>query len=177
MRVNPTDTMPALDAELVGGGAWRLPEEQGARLAVIAFFHGLYCPLCRIWIGELDRLVPEFVRRGTSVIALTCDTRARAERLLQDWGLAHLRVGAALDPEDARKAGLYLSEGRGRHPETGIEAPLLCCEPGVLAVCDDGTLYAAWTQSVPYARPHWPEILTALERFLARGLPEPPGAA
>jgi len=72
-------------------------------------------------------------------------------------------------PEDARKAGLYLSEEPDRR---------LYTEPGILAVKpEDGTLYAAWVQSTPHARPHFEEVLSAVENMLAKDLPKPKGAA
>ena len=177
MRVIPTDTMPALDAELVGGGTWHLAGERPEKLSLIAFYRGLFCPLCRGWVAELDRLVPEFERRGVAVIALSCDPRERAEKAVSDWGLENLRVGHSVDPEDARRAGLYISEGRGVSPASNTEEPMLFCEPGVFAVQTDGTLYAAWVQSTPYARPQLAEILKAVDRFVARNLPDPRGSA
>jgi peroxiredoxin len=177
MRVIPTDTMPALDARLVGGGRWALAAEKPEKLALLAFYRGVFCPACRVWIAELDRLVPEFERRGVSVIALSCDRKDAAEKAVKDWGLKNLRVGYKLDPEDARKAGLYISEGRGTDPVTGEKEPMLFTEPGVMLVMPEGELYAAWTQSTPHARPRLAEILGAVERFLAANLPGPRGSA
>ena len=47
----------------------------------------------------------------------------------------------------------------------------------LLLVLPDGELYTAWIQSVPYARVHIAEILTAVDNFLARDLPPPRGSA
>src|SRR5439155_1002511 len=91
----------------------------------------------------------------------------RAERAKSEWKLAQLRVGYGVSPEDARKAGLYLSEEPDRR---------LYTEPGILAVKpEDGTLYAAWVQSTPHARPHFEEVLSAVENMLAKDLPKPKG--
>jgi len=71
-------------------------------------------------------------------------------------------------PEDARKAGVYLSE-KEEH---------LFTEPAILAVKpEDGTLYAAWVQSSAHARPHFAEVLSAVESMLAKDLPRPQGGA
>jgi len=177
MRVIPTDTMPALDAELVGGGTWHLAGEKPEKLSLVVFYRGLFCPVCRTWVADLDRLEPEFEKRGVPVIALSCDPRERAEKAVNDWGLKNLRVGYAVDPEDARRAGLYISEGRGVNPVSNTEEPMLFSEPGVFAVQPDGTLYAAWIQSTPYARPQLGQILSAVENFISRNLPDPRGAA
>ena len=172
MRTNPDDTMPALEAELAGGGTWRLADEHPAKLSLLVFYRGLHCPICRVWLGELDRLVPEFTARGVSAIALSCDARERGERAKDQWGLENLRVGYGIEPEDARKAGLYTSEGRGK------DEPQLFTEPAVLLVKPgDGTLYAAWVQSQPRARPHFEEVLAAADKLIERGLPAPRGSA
>jgi peroxiredoxin len=177
MRVIPGDTMPALDARLAGGGRWALAREKPEKLALLAFYRGVFCPVCRVWLGDLDRLAPEFEKRGVSVIALSCDKRGAAETAVKDWGLKNLRVGYNLAPDDARQAGLYISEGRGINPVTGQKEPMLFTEPALLLVKPEGELYAAWIQSTPYARVHLAEILTAVDNFLAKGLPEPRGSA
>ena len=168
MRTVPEDTMPAIEAHLVGGGEWRLAEEHPAKLALLVFYCGRHCPICRRWLGRLERLVPRFTEHGVSVIALSCDAREDAERAKREWKLQELRVGYGVEPEDARKAGLYLTEVKGR----------LLTEPGIIAVKpEDGTLYAAWAQSQPHARPDFADVLSAVEGLLARGLPPPRGAA
>jgi len=177
MRTLPDDTMPAIDAELAGGGNWHIAQEQPENLALLVFYCGLQCPICRKWLGELERLLPEFERLGVSAIALSTDTRERAERAKREWGLARLRVGYGVEPEDARKAGVYISEGAGASAPVGIEEMTLLTEPAVLAVKPDGMLYMAWTQSGPHARPHMGEVLSAIEGALAHGLPPPRGAA
>ena len=177
MRVIPGDTMPAIDARLAGGGRWALAREKSAKLSLLAFYRGIFCPICRVWLGELDRLAPEFEQRGVSVIALSCDRKDGAEKAVADWSLKNLRVGYKLDVEDARRAGLYISEGRGINPNTGLKEPMLFAEPALLLVRPEGELYAAWIQSTPYARVHIAEVLTAVDNFAGKNFPEPRGSA
>ncbi len=169
--------MPALEAALVGGGDWRLASEHAQTLELVVVYRGLHCAVCRGWLAELHRMLPEFEQRGIAVIALSCDSRDSAERAQAHWNLPNLRIGYGLDHEDARKAGVYLSQGRGPNLGTGIIEPRVFAEPAVFAVKPDGTLYAAWVQSGPEARPHLDEILTALDKMIGRGLPAPRGAA
>jgi len=173
--------MPAIDARLAGRGngdeRWALAGEEPQKLSLLAFYRGSFCPICRVWVAELDRLVPELEQRGVSAIALSCDPKAGAEKAIADWGLKRLRIGYGLDVEDARKAGLYISEGRGLNPSSGQKETMLFTEPGVLLVRPEGELYAAWVQSTPYARVHIAEILTAVDNFVARNLPDPRGSA
>ena len=177
MRVIPGDAMPALDARLVNGGRWSLAQEKPEKLALLAFYRGEFCPICRVWVADLDRLVPEFEKRGVSVIALSCDSQEGAGHSVREWGLRNLRVGYELQVDDARKAGLYISEGRGLNAETGVREPRLFTEPALLLVKPAGELYAAWIQSTPYARVHIAEVLTAVDNFVAKNLPAPRGSA
>src|SRR5688572_18302475 len=177
MRVIPGDTMPAIDARLVNGGGWALAQEKPEKLSLLAFYRGIFCPICRTWLNDLDRVAPEFEKRGVSVIALSCDKREAAEKSVADWGIKHIRVGYDLDVEDARRAGLYISEGRGINAGSGLKETILFAEPAVLLVRPNGELYTACIQSVPYARVHIAEILTAVDNFLARDLPVPRGSA
>lgn len=169
--------MPAIDARLVRGGRWALAQEKSELLSLLAFYRGVFCPVCRTWLADLDRLTPEFEQRGVSVIALSCDKKDGAEKTVDEWGIRNTRVGYRLGVDDARKAGLYISEGRGLNPATGQKEPMLFTEPAVLLVRPEGELYAAWIQSGPYARPHLAEILAAVDNFLAKNLPEPRGSA
>jgi peroxiredoxin len=177
MRVIPGNAMPAIDAQIVGGGRWALAEEKPQKLAMLAFYRGIFCPICRTWLNDLERLLPEFDKRGVSVIALSCDKKDAAAKSVADWGLKKLRVGCELDVEAARKAGLYISEGRGINPGSGVKETVLFAEPAILLVKPGGELYAAWIQSAPYARVHLAEILTAVDNFIARDLPPPRGSA
>ncbi len=177
MRIKPGDAMPAINATLAGGGRWVLAEDKPERLAMLAFYRGSFCPICRTWLNDLERLLPEFEKRGVSVIALSCDLKDAAEKSVADWGLKKLRVGFGLQVEDARKAGLYISEGRGLNPGSGVKEPKLFAEPAILLVRPNGELYTAWIQSVPYARVHLSEILAAVDNFIARDLPAPRGSA
>lgn len=167
MRTLPDDTMPAIEAHLAGGGEWRLADEHPAKLALLVFYCGLHCPICRRWLGKLERLVPRFAELGVSAIALSCEGREEAERAKREWKLGELRVGYGVEPDDARKAGIYITEEQNR----------LRAEPAVFAVKpEEGTLYASWVQTQPHARPHFSEVLAAVEGWLARGLPPPRGA-
>jgi len=101
---------PASSAAAPGAG-----EEHPSKLALLAFYRGVHCPICRHWLAELERLVPRFTEHGVSVIALSCDTRERAERAKREWRLEQLRIGYGVNPDDARKAGLYLTEQDDHH--------------------------------------------------------------
>lgn len=79
-----------------------------------------------------------------------------------------LRMGFDLGLASARAWGLYISTSRGV-TSIGIEEPALFSEPGVFIVRPDGTLYHGAVQTKPFARPHFDELLGALDFALAKG--------
>jgi hypothetical protein len=53
----------------------------------------------------------------------------------------------------------------------GIEEPALFSEPGLFLVRPDGTLYYAAVQTMPFARPHFDELIGALDFAIAKDYP------
>jgi len=166
----PRQPVPPLAVPLVGGGRFDIENEKSERFTIIVFYRGLHCPICRTQMADLETKLPEFTKRGVSVAALSSDTADRAERAKEQWKLANLRVGYGLDLAIARRWGLYISTGRGM-TSAGVEEPALFSEPGLFLVRPDGTLYFASVQTMPFARPHFSDILAALDFVIAKDYP------
>jgi peroxiredoxin len=166
----PRQPVPPLAVQLVGGGRFDIATEKPERFAFIVFYRGLHCPICRTQMGDLEARLPEFAKRGTSVVAVSSDNAERAGRAKREWKLPNLRIGYGLDLRIARTWGLYISTGRGM-TSTGVEEPPLFSEPGVFLVQPDRTLYFAGVQTMPFARPHFADILAALDFVIAKNYP------
>ena len=70
----------------------------------------------------------------------------------------------------ARQWGLYVSTSRGK-TSIGIEEPALFSEPAVYLVRPDGTLYYGAVQTMPFARPHFDELIGALDFAIKNDYP------
>ena len=169
-RVLPRQPAPELAAPTLSGTTWSLAAAVPKRFSLIVFYRGLHCPICKTYVAELDKLVPEFATRGVEAIALSSDTEARAEQAYGSWALSQLPVGYSLPIEMARAWGLYISTGRGM-TSAGVEEPAEFSEPGVFLVRPDRTLYWVSIQSMPFARPHFREILAAVDFVIAKDYP------
>ena len=101
---------------------------------------------------------------------MSSDPAERAERAKQEWKLPNLRLGYGLDLVVARRWGLYISTGRGV-TSAGVDEPALFSEPGLFLVKPDRTLYFASVQTMPFARPHFADILAALDYVIAKDYP------
>ncbi|RVU30019.1 MULTISPECIES: peroxiredoxin-like family protein [Neptunomonas] len=165
----PRQAVPALDINTLNG-PWSLADQAPGHFTMIVFYRGLHCPLCKLYLRELNRTLDEFSQRGVNVIALSSDTKERAETAHNEWGIEHITLGYELSDEQAIAWGLYRSEGRGK-TSIGIEEPTLFSEPGLFLVRPDGTLYWSQVSTMPFARPHFKEILTALDFAIDKGYP------
>lgn len=170
MTVKPRTPAPSLEVETVDGGPWRLSDRRPANFTLIVAYRGQHCPICKTYLKDLRRHVDDFTTRGVDVIALSTDSEERARATREEWDLAGLTIGYGLPIEQARAWGLYISSGRGK-TSIGIEEPARFNEPGLFLVRPDGTLYAAWTATMPFARPHFREVVAALDVILERNYP------
>jgi peroxiredoxin len=136
----------------------------------VVFYRGLHCPICLKYALELGRLQPEFDQRGVKVILLSGDDRERAQAFADKLNAPGLRVGHGLGLASAREWGLYISTGHGK-TSTGVEEPALFSEPGVFLVRADCTLYYGAVQTMPFARPHFDELMAAVDFAVAKDYP------
>lgn len=166
----PRLPVPSLSVPLVGGERFVLGAQPGERFDLIVFYRGLHCPICTKYLIELERLAPEFQNRGVRVLAVSSDTAERAHSMAQKVKAANLPIGYDLDLQVARQWGLYISASRGK-TSIGIEEPAIFSEPGVFIVRLDGTLYYGSTQTMPFARPSFQDLLGAIDFAIANDYP------
>lgn len=166
----PRQPVPALNVPTLAHGPFDLAADGAAHFTLVVFYRGLHCPICLKYLLELGRLQPEFDKRGIKVIALSSDDRERAQAMADKLHAPALRMAYGLGLAQAREWGLYISSSRGK-TSIGIEEPALFSEPGVFLVRPDGTLYYAAVQTMPFARPHFDELLAALDFALAKDYP------
>jgi peroxiredoxin len=166
----PRQAVPALQVPTLDHGPFVLAGDGAAQFTLVVFYRGLHCPICLKYLLELGRLLPDFEQRGVKVIALSSDTAERARAMADKLKAPGLRVGHGLALTAARQWGLYISSSRGT-TSIGIEEPALFSEPGVFLVRPDGTLYYGAVQTMPFARPHFDELLAAIDFAVAKNYP------
>jgi peroxiredoxin len=166
----PRQPVPALKVPTLAHGDFALATDGAANFTLVVFYRGLHCPVCAKYLLELGRLQADFDKRGVKVIALSSDGRERAQAMADKLIAPALRMGYDLALAKAREWGLYVSTSRGV-TSIGIEEPALFAEPGVFIVRPDGTLYYGAVQTMPFARPHFDELLAAVDFALAKNYP------
>lgn len=166
----PRQTVPELRVPVVGGRTYDIRKEAPTAFSLIVFYRGLHCPVCRTQLKDLEARLGEFEYRGVSVVAISTDNEERAVQTSLDWQLPQLRIGYGLPLPVAREWGLYVSRGRGK-TSIGVEEPDLFSEPALYLVRPDGTLYFGSVQTMPFARPHFADILGAIDFVLKNNYP------
>ncbi|MEO1612528.1 MAG: peroxiredoxin-like family protein [Pseudomonadota bacterium] len=166
----PRQKTPALSLPLVGGGTFDLDAEGSERGTVVCFYRGLHCPLCATYLKELERLTPDFAKRGVTTIAVSSDGEERARGMAEKIEAKDLRFAYDLPLPVAKEWGLYISTSRGM-TSIGLEEPALFSEPGLFMVTPERTLYYGAVQTMPFVRPHFSELVGALDFAIEKNYP------
>ena len=167
--LKPRQPVPELNLSTLQG-PWSLSEQAPENFTMVVFYRGLHCPICSKYLAELNKMVDEFSEVGVSILAASSDGEDRAQQAREDWGLDKVNLGYGLSVDQARDWGLHRSAGRGK-TSIGIEEPAEFAEPGLYLVRPDNSLYWGQVSTMPFARPHFREILGALNFALANDYP------
>jgi peroxiredoxin len=161
----PSLTLPTLDH-----GFFDLWAESSERGTVICFYRGLHCPICATYLTEFQQRVADFAERGVGTIAISSDGEERARAMAEKIGADTLRFAFDLPLTKAREWGLYISTSRGK-TSIGIEEPALFSEPGLFMVTPEKSLYYGSVQTMPFVRPHFSELVGALDFAIKNSYP------
>lgn len=170
LMLMPRQPVPPLVVPTLDGAPYDLAHTAPERFSLVVFYRGYHCPICAKYLMELGRLLPEYANRGVEVIAISSDTEERARLMQQKVGHPALRMGYALPLAVARQWGLYISRTKGK-TSIGIEEPTIFSEPAVYLVRPDRTLYYGAVQTMPFARPHFDELLPSIDFSIQRNYP------
>jgi len=166
----PRQKTPNLALETLDHGFFDLSAQSPETGTVICFYRGLHCPICANYLTEFEKRVSAFNERGVGCIAVSTDNQERARGMVDKISARKLRFGYDLGLQVARDWGLYISTSRGK-TSTGLEEPALFAEPGLFMVTPEQTLYYASVQTMPFVRPHFSELLAAIDFAIANNYP------
>ncbi|MFD0982779.1 peroxiredoxin-like family protein [Tropicimonas aquimaris] len=166
----PRQKTPDLKLPTLSHGEFDLAAENAERGTLLCFYRGLHCPICATYLTELQKLTPDFAERGVTTLAISSDGEERAQAMADKIGADGLRIAYDLPLAKAREWGLYLSTSRGK-TSIGIEEPAVFSEPGLFMVTPQQTLYYGYVQTMPFSRPHFSELLGALDFAIKNDYP------
>lgn len=163
--LRPGEPAPRLEVETLGGERWTLSGQTPANFTMVVFYRGLHCPVCKRYLQSLQGVVDDFRERGVGILAVSGDTRERAQQAKEEWGLTQVPIGYGQSVDSMRDWELWVSRA------IKDEEPELFGEPGLFLVRPDGTLYYAAVQSMPFARPPFRELIGAIDFALKNDYP------
>ena len=166
----PRQKAPDLTLSTLEHGTFDLSSDASKRGTVICFYRGLHCPICANYLTELQKLVADFTERGVATIAISSDGEERTRAMADKIGADTLRFAYDLPLAKAREWGLYISTSRGT-TSIGIEEPALFSEPGLFMVTPEQNLYYGSVQTMPFVRPHFAELVGALDFAIKNDYP------
>ncbi len=165
MTLRARTTVPDLDLPTAGGGRFVLSEQKPKSFTMVVVYRGLHCPICKSYLGDLNRRAEEFAALGVIPVAVTSDNAERAEEAKTKWGLDKLPLAYGMTIADGRAWGLSVSRG------ITDKEPAEFLEPGLFLVKPDRTLYAASVQTMPFARPNFAEVAGAIKFVTEKNYP------
>lgn len=166
----PRQKTPDLELPLLGGGRFDLSRDEAKVGTVICFYRGLHCPICATYLTELEKRTADFAERGVKTIAISADGQERTNDMAEKIEAKSLRFGYDMSLSKAKEWGLYISTSRGK-TSIGIEEPALFSEPGLFMVTPQQTLYYGSVQTMPFVRPHFSELVGALDFAIQNDYP------
>lgn len=166
----PRQKTPNLNLPTLDHGTFDLTNDGSERGTVVCFYRGLHCPICANYLTELEKRVDDFAERGVKTIAISSDGEERTREMANKISAEKLRFGYDLSLSTAREWGLYISTSRGK-TSIGIEEPALFSEPGLFMVTPEQMLYYGSVQTMPFVRPHFSELVAALDFAIANEYP------
>ena len=146
-NIIPGKKAPSLNIETISGNTWSLDNHLNKSKCMIVFYRGLHCPVCSVFLKQIESQLLEYKKSNTEVIAVSMDNKEKALKVKSDWSIKNLNIAYGLSEENARNWGLYISKSI-KEAESD-----LFCEPGLFIIKEDGTLYLANTSNMPWARP------------------------
>jgi len=166
----PRQKTPDLVIETLDHGTFDLSAIKSERGTVLCFYRGYHCPICTKYLMDFERHAQDFAERGVECIAVSSDDETRARAMADKVGATKVRFGYGLALSKAREWGLYISTSRGK-TSIGIEEPALFSEPGLFMVTPQQSLYYGSVQTMPFVRPHFSELVGALDFAIANDYP------
>ena len=158
--LTPGDSFPEIILPKVGGGELSLSAAAADKFLLVIVYRGLHCPKCKEQLTEVQDKLDQLKGAGISPVAISMDGEDRGEQTRTKWDIETFPVGYGLSQSAAQQMGLFLSISEFE------QEPDFFAEPGLFLIRPDNSLYAAFIQSTPFARPPLQDIISAA-KFVA----------
>jgi peroxiredoxin len=158
---------PAFSHSTSGGSVFTLADQKPDKFTIVIVYRGLHCPLCKMFIKEVEAYYQKSISQGYNIVAISMDPKEKADQFAKEVAASmdqgderdvlELPIAYGLTEEEASQWGLYLSskiEGSGE--------PAVFTEPGLFVIRPDNTVFMAQVQSAPFTRPSISQLIGGL---------------
>lgn len=163
--MTPKSRIPNIEVPLIEGGTFNMAEASPENFQIIVCYRGLHCPKCKKQLEALAPMVADIRADGHDVVAVSMDTKEKAEKTVKQWEIDDLPIAYGLELLDAKSLGLFISRS------ISDKEPHLFSEPGIFVVRPDGTLYAEIIQNTPFGRPDLEDLIGGLNYAIENDYP------
>ena len=146
-NIIPGKKVPYLQLDTIDSHTWSTDDHLNKKNSMVVFYRGLHCPVCAVFLKQIDNQLLDYKKANTEVIAVSMDSKDNALKAKSLWSIDNLSIAYGLKEENAREWGLYISKSIKE-----VESDIFC-EPGLFIIREDATLYLANTSNMPWARP------------------------
>lgn len=166
MPVYPNQVAPALELSSITGDKINIAHvAKGYDFTLLVFFRGVFCPICKMQLQEIEEHHSKLQKANMKVIAISMDDPANSIQFAKDVATKmgdetkeiQTTIAYGLSETQARQWGLYISKGR-----EGTAEPAIFSEPGLFVLRSDSTVFMAQTQSAPFSRPSMEQLIGGL---------------
>ena len=126
---------------------------------------GQHCPICKTYLGEIEKRRATFTQLGVSVAAVSADSEAQT-RLIAEAAKPNFPLLYGLNETTMRNLGLYISEPRSAQ-ETDHRFP----EPALFVVNPTGLLQLVDIANAPFLRPDLDRLIGGLRFVIDKNYP------
>jgi len=149
---------PSIVLPVVGSGPQDIGKAQksGAWKMVI-MYRGKFCPLCTMYLKQVQESYEDILAGGTEVIAVSIDPKEKAETYAKENNFS-FPIAYDLSVEHMKSLGLYISD-----PLSASEGDHPFSEPGLFVITPEGIVQVVEISNAPFARPDLSMIKQSLE--------------
>ena len=108
-QMMPGEKTPSLILNTLENQEWSLEKNLNNNMTMIVFYRGLHCPICSDFLKLIESQLEDYKKANTNVIAVSMDSKDKAEKTKESWGLSNLNIAYDLSEEKAREWNLYIS--------------------------------------------------------------------
>ena len=162
-KLHPGQTFPPLTFKRVDGADFSFGGPGGWQALFVT--RGQHCPLCKVYLAQVEAQRPAFEKLGVSIAAVSADSEAQS-RLTIEASKPGFPILYGLDVATMTRLGLYISE-----PRSPQETDHRFAEPALLVVNPEGKLHIVEIANSPAVRPALDLLLRGLGAVIELGLP------